>query len=279
MNRLLTTVQPMRSRRWLVRIMPLVLLVFAGGIAHVGGVGAASATTCPSGSGEWYTSTDSSGNHITESADGYGSGADTCISTGAGGALTVTQANPASTPSPTSYPNDGYGCGQSYCTAGWTSELWLTSSMTVSGSINNSGVASGSKYDLMVDSFFTTSTRYYNSPNLEIEIVLDAAPSYAGLGECVSTSCGAEEVTVGRTQWWMSERTANEGWPDYFFVINTMTTSFSSLPLQTFYEDASMSGLGPGLGTYNLGYVGWGTEFWANGLGMQFGPASSTNIP
>jgi len=279
MNCILTTVQPARSRRWLARIMPLVLLLFAGGIAYVGGVDAASATTCPGGSGVWYTSTDSTGNQITENADNYGSGAETCISRGVGGALTVTQANPARTLSPTSYPNDGYGCGQSYCTAGWTSELWLASSMTVSGSINTSGVASGSKYDLLVDSFFTTSTRYYNSPNLEIEIVLDAAPSYTGLGECVTTWCGAEEVTIGGTQWWMSERTANEGWPDYFFVRNTTTTWFSSLPLQTFYEDASISGLGPGLGTYNLGYVGWGTEFWANGLGVQFGPAGSTDIP
>jgi hypothetical protein len=259
--------------------MPLVLLLLAGGIAHVGGVGVASATTCPSGSGGWYTGTDTSGNQMTESADDYGGGAATCISPGAGGALTVTQANPVGTTSPTSYPNDGYGCGQSYCTAGWKSELWLASSMTVSGSINNNSVARGSKYDLMVDSFFTTSTQYYNSPNLEIEIVLNATPSYAGIGECVSTSCGAERVSIGGTQWWMSERTANGGWPDYFFVRNTMTTSFRSLPLHNFYEDASISGLGPRLGTYNLGYVGWGTEFWANGLGMQFGPASSANVP
>jgi hypothetical protein len=279
MDRLLTTAQPTRSRRFLARIMPLALLLSAGGIAYVGGVGVASATTCPSGSGGWYTGTDSGGNQITESADGYGSGADTCVSPGTDGALTVTQANPASAPSPTSYPNDGYGCGQSYCTSGWKSELWLSSSMTVSGSINNSRVASGSKYDLMVDSFFTSSTRYYNSPNLEIEIVLDATPSYAGLGECISTWCRAKEVTIAGAQWWMSERTAKEGWPDYFFVRNTMTTSFSSLPLHTFYEDASTSGLGPGLGTYNLGYVGSGTEFWANGLGMQFGSASSTNVP
>jgi hypothetical protein len=279
MNRLLTAIQPIRSRRFLARTMPLALLLLAGGIAHVGGVGVASATACPSGSGGWYTETDSSDNQITESADSYGSGADTCIDPGAGGALTVTQANPASMPSPTSYPNDGYGCGQSYCTAAWKSELWLASSMTVSGSINISRVARGSTYDLLVDNFFTTSTGYYNSPNLEIEIVLDAVPSYAGLGECVSTWCGAKEVTIGGTQWWMSERTANEGWADYFFVRNTMATSFSNLPLHTFYEDASISGLGPGLGTYNLGYVGWGTEFWANGLGMQFGPANSTNVP
>jgi hypothetical protein len=268
-----------RILRWLVHLMAAALaLACAGGVALLG-ASVAQATICPSGSGTWYTSTDSSGTQITQSADNYGSGADTCISIGTDGTLLVTQANSATTTSPTSYPNDGYGCGESYCTTRWRSELWSTPSMTISGSINTSGMGSGSKYDLLVDNFFTTSTQYYNSPNVEIEIVLDGYPSYSALGECVSTSCGAEEVTIGGAQYWMSERTANGGWPDYFFVRNTMTTSFSSLPLATFYKDANTSGLGPSLGTYNLGYVGWGSEFWANGLGLQFNAASSAGVP
>jgi hypothetical protein len=241
----------------------------------------AMAFSCPTGSGTWYGSpyTDANGNHITEVADDYGSGADTCIAPGTSGSLTVTQANPAKTVSPTSYPSVGYGCGQSNCTPGWTSQLWSNSTMTLSGSLNTSSVPSGSEYDGMIDNFFTTSTQYYNAPNLEIEIVMDAVPSSVGLGDCVSTSCGAKEVTIDGTQWWESERTVSEGWPDYFFVRNTLTTSFSGLSLEPFYSTASSSGMGPALGSYNLGYVGWGSELWENGLNMKLGNTSAINIP
>lgn len=171
------------------------------------------------------------------------------------------------------------GCSTSYCTPGWTSELWSTPAFEITGSLNTSGVASGSIYDLLTDVFLTSSTQYFSSPNVEIEIVTDGYPSYSAIGDCVSTWCGATEVLVAGSIWWLSERTTSGGWPDYFFVRNTMTTSVSNLPIKGFLEKASSSGIGPGLGSYDLGYVGFGTEFWDNGLGMAITSVSSTNLP
>jgi hypothetical protein len=255
------------------------LVTGTAGVAAVAVASPALAVTCPGGSVAWYTESDGSGNGIAMNADDFGTGSDTCFTYGAGGQMTVTQASATKTTDPTSYPNDSWGCGTSYCTPGWTSEPWWTPTFQISGSLNTSGVASGSIYDLLTDVFLTSTTRSFSSPNVEIEIVADGYPSYSAIGDCVSTSCGATVVWVAGTSWWLSERTAPGGWPDYFFVRSRMTTSVRNLPIQSFLEEASSSGVGPGLGSYDLGYVGFGTEFWDNGLGMAITSVRSANLP
>jgi hypothetical protein len=237
------------------------------------------AVTCPGGSVTWHTESDGSGNGIAMNADDFGAGSDTCFTYGTSGRMTVTQASATKTKDPRSYPNDSWGCGTSYCTPGWTSELWWRPDVEITGSLNTSGVASGSIYDLLTDVFLTSSTQYFSSPNVEIEVVTDGYPSYSAIGDCASTRCGATEVWVAGTSWWLSEHTASGGWPDYFFVRNTMATSVSNLPINSFLERASSSGIGPGLRSFDLGYVGFGTEFWDNGLGMAIRSVSSAKLP
>jgi hypothetical protein len=238
------------------------------------------AFSCPTGSVTWHTEDDANGHQFNANADNYGSGSDTCFTYGTDGQLTLTQTYATSTVNPTSYPNDGYGCGSSDCSYGWTSELWSTPTMTISGSMSNSNVVANSKYDDLVDSLFTTGTGYFTTPSAEVEIVTYSAPSYTGLGFCASTTCGAS--SVGGVKYWLSEKTAKSGtssWSDYLFVANTMTQSVSSLPLATFYSDANSSGLGSGLGTLDLGFVGYGNELWQNGTGLSINSVSATNLP
>jgi hypothetical protein len=262
----------------------LVVLGLVVGITSASGINPEKvfAVSCPTGSVTWHTEDDANGFQFNANADNYGSGSDTCFTYGTDGQLTLTQTYGTSTTNPTSYPNDGYGCGVSECSYGWASELWSTPTMTLTGSMSNSGVASGSKYDDLVDSLFTTSTGDFSTINAEVEVVTYAAPSYSGLGFCTSTTCGATSVTVGGNSYWLTEKTAGTSpttWPDYIFVANTMTQSISSLPLATFYSDANSSGLGSGLGTLNLGFVGYGNELWKSGTGLEINSVLATNRP
>src|ERR1700733_10278920 len=68
---------------------------------------ASAAVTCPTGSVTWNTENDVNGNQIIQNGDNYGTGADTCFTYGADGAMTLTQADLTYNSSPTSYPNDG----------------------------------------------------------------------------------------------------------------------------------------------------------------------------
>jgi hypothetical protein len=240
------------------------------------------AFTCPTGSTTFHTGYDANKFQYNANADNFGSGSDTCFTDGTDGQMTLTQTYGTSTINPTSYPDDGYGCGSSDCSYGWTSKLWSTPTMTLSGSMSNSGVASGSKYDDLVDSTFTTGTGDFSLPSAEVEIVTYAAPSYTGLGFCAATSCGATSVSIAGNSYWRSEKTASSGsttWSDYLYVANTMTQSISSLPLATFYSNANGSGLGSGLGILNLGFVGYGNELWESGTGLEINSVLATNMP
>lgn len=245
---------------------------------------AAAAVTCPTGSLTFNTEPDANGNQIVQNADNFGGGSDTCFTFAAGGhgQATITQADPANHVNPTSYPNDGYGCSLSYCSTGWASQLWSTPTMTISGAIDSTGVATGSKYDLLIDSLFTTSTGTFSNPTAEVEIVTMAAPSYTGLGFCAATTCGAKAETIDGSTWWLKYKVASAGWDDYVFVRGTMSGSFSGLTLHDFYTAANTfaaGGHGAGLGTLNLGTAEMGTEFWENGLGMKLSDVSATNVP
>jgi len=244
---------------------------------------ASASVTCPSGSVGWHTENDANGNQIIMNAGNYGTGADTCFTYGADGAMTLTQADLTYSSSPTSYPNDGYGCDNSYCSTGWTSEPWASVTSQLTGGFSTSGVASGSEYDQILDSFFTTTaSQPFTYPNAEIEIISFAAPSYSSLGFCVSTSCGATEYPISGSNWWLSEKTAHSAsytWPDYLFVQDIQGNGIADAPLETFYSTASNSGEGPSLGSLNLGFLGFGAELWKNGAGLSIGPVDVTNLP
>jgi hypothetical protein len=240
------------------------------------------ALSCPAGSVTWHTEDDANGFQFNANADNYGSGSDTCFTYGVDGQMALTQTYATSNINPTSYSNDGYGCGSSDCSYGWASELWSTPTMKISGSMTNSGVVANSKYDDLVDSLFTTGTGYFSTPSAEVEVVTYAAPSYTGLGFCASTTCGATSITVGSVNYWLTEKTAKSGtssWADYLFVANKMTQSVSSLPLAKFYSAANSSSLGSSLGALKLGFVGYGNELWQNGTGLKINSVLATNMP
>jgi hypothetical protein len=262
----------------------LVLLGLIVGICSAVGVHpeSALALSCPAASVTWHTADDTNGYQFNANADNYSSGSDTCFSDAANGQMTLTQTYQTSSVDPTSYPNDGYGCGSSDCSSGWTSKVWSTPTMKLTGSMSNAKVEGSSKYDDLVDSLFTTSTGDFSTPSAELEIVTYAAPSYSGLGFCASASCGAKSKTIGGTSYWFYEKTATSGsksWSDYYFVAKTMAQSVNSLPLATFYSDANSSGLGSGFGTLNLGFVGYGNELWYGSTGLQINSVLASNMP
>jgi hypothetical protein len=237
------------------------------------------AVTCPTGSVTWNTENDVNGNQIAQNADNFGTGADTCFTTGTNGEFTITQADPAFTSLPTSYPDNGYGCGASYCTTRWVSELWSTPAIQLTGSTNTTNMAPGTNAALLVDDIFTVAGGAGQPTAAEVEIVSWAAPSYSALGYCASTACGATPVTIHSETWWRSERKATNGWPVWYYVRATMKERVQKLGIGTFLTNANCTGFSGGLGNLRWNQVAFGDELWANGLGIQMVSTSATGIP
>jgi hypothetical protein len=269
------------------------LAAIAIGLGLMTGIGVATArpaaaVTCPSGSTTWNVEQDANSNWIAQNADNFGTGADTCFNADTYGGMDITQADLTGQTNPTSYPNDGWGCSASYCTSGWASELWSTPTMKVTGTLDTSGVDTGSKFDLLVDSLFSTSTTYGYDIAAEVEVVTYADPGYSQLGFCTATSCGATSETIGSNTWWLSYKSVYGSgcsctWDDYVFVRGTMTKSLSNLNLATFYSTANTyasGGHGGGLGTLYLSTAEFGSELWKDGYSLFIDPSvAATNVP
>ena len=249
----------------------------------------ASAVTCPAGSTTFNTESDANGNHLAQNADNFGPAAVTCFSdTGSSGQLTVTQADHSSdSVNPTSYPSDDYGCTFSLCTQGWTTKSWNQAThLKVTASLSNTGVNGNDAYDYLLDQLLTCNTcTGTNPPTMaEVEIVLNAKPSFPGLGFCRATACGATQVTVNGVSWWRKKVTAAVGgWPDYIYCRNTAVSSVTGLDVTNFFKNANAFDGGLA-GLFLASTWSAGTELWPRtagdgGLGLTVNSASITGEP
>ena len=214
---------------------------------------------------------------IQQNSNNWGGG-DDCLAGLNGTENQITSGNTeAFTDKVWSYPFDGIGCSAGYCTnsypsggityANWNGGQDLSTTWTAKSAYDGSP-----DFNVMIDQFWcddSTPSNCDSTPvhNAEMEIYLNATPSYSYLGEpCATHNAGT--VTVDGQAYWYLTGTTSGGSPYFWFARQNQTYSVTNINLADFDHEAWKVINDYDAANWHLIQVAFGNELFLDGNGL-----------